>query len=70
MEVKNWQRYIKLVDENFGQDNIYKLNTTKIRKIGWKEKVTIESGIKQTIMWIKKYWKYIDKMPHEYLHKA
>ncbi len=70
MEVKNWQRYIKLVDENFGQDHIYKLNTTKIRKIGWKEKVTIESGIKQTIMWIKKYWKYIDKMPHEYIHKA
>ena len=67
--VKNWKDQITLIDENFGQDNKYFLNTNKIRKLGWSEKITLESGINDTISWINKYWDKIEKMPHEYIHK-
>ncbi len=69
LKVINWEGNIKLVNENYGQDSMYFLNTNKIRKLGWNEKISLEKGIKKTILWINNNWKLIEKMPHEYVHK-
>tara|TARA_A100001015_G_C15000728_1_gene718365 strand:- start:433 stop:1434 length:1002 start_codon:yes stop_codon:yes gene_type:complete len=69
LNVSDMKNIMKLIDENFGQDSKYFLNTEKIRNLGWSEKITLDKGIKNTILWINKNWSLIEKMPHEYIHK-
>ena len=67
---KNYNNYINLIDENFGQDSIYKLNSNKIRKeLNWKEQHSIHQGINETINWINDNWNVISKMSYYYKHK-
>ena len=58
------------MDENYGQDSQYSLDTTKAKKqLGWKQLVGFEDGIKETINWIEENWEFIRKQPLEYIHK-
>jgi dTDP-glucose 4,6-dehydratase len=40
---------IKYVNDRPGHDQIYKINSNKIRKLGWKNKIEINEGIYKTI---------------------
>jgi len=61
---------VDLVEENFGQDAMYSLDSTKARKeLGWKPKVSLKEGIKETIQWIEDNWDKIKKQPLDYVHK-
>ena len=61
---------VKLIDENYGQDAIYSLNSDKIRnQLGWKPHVFLEEGIQEMIKWIDDNWDVIRKMPLKYVHK-
>ena len=67
---KDFKNSVMLVNENFGQDYSYVLNSTKIRKaLNWSEKYNLKQGINETIKWIDDNWKDIVKMPHNYIHK-
>jgi dTDP-glucose 4,6-dehydratase len=37
------------VNDRPGHDQIYKINSNKIRKLGWKNKIEINEGIYKTI---------------------
>ena len=66
----NFDNSVNLVNENYGQDFTYNLNTNKIRKkFKWSEKIKLEIGIKKTISWINTNWSQINNMPHQYIHK-
>ena len=62
---------VKLISENYGQDEVYKLNSKKIRDLNnWSEQISLKDGINETIEWVNFNWEIIKKMPLEYLHKV
>lgn len=66
----DFNKAIKLVEENYGQDQIYNLDSNKIRKsINWSENYKLEDGIRETISWVESNWSKIIKMSHNYEHK-
>lgn len=67
---KNFDLSTELVDENFGQDSIYNLNSDKLRKkLNWSDLVSLESGIDNTLKWINENWNNIKNDSTEYKHK-
>ena len=51
---------IEFVKDRIGHDLRYSLDTTKLRKLGWKSKTNFDSAMKQTVEWYKeneKWWK-------------
>ena len=66
----DFESSVNLIAENYGQDSAFILNSDKLRqKTNWKEKMSLEKGIKGTIKWIEDNWSTIIKMPREYIHK-
>jgi dTDP-glucose 4,6-dehydratase len=66
----DFYKAIKLSEENYGQDQIYNLDSNKIRKsINWSENYMLEHGIRETISWVESNWSKIIRMPHNYVHK-
>jgi dTDP-glucose 4,6-dehydratase len=61
----------QIVRENFGQDEMYSLDSSKARKeLGWRPKIALKQGIMEMIKWIDDNWEEIQKQPLEYVHKA
>lgn len=61
----------KIVDERPGQDAAYIIDSSKAREeLAWANNISFEEGIEEVVDWVNKYWDQIEKMPHEYLHKA
>lgn len=61
--------FVELIDENFGQDSQYSLDSTKAqRELGWKQGVAFEDGLKEMIAWISDNWEFIRTQPLEYKH--
>ena len=53
---------IEFVKDRPGHDKRYSINSDKIRKLGWKDEVSFEDGLKKTIDWYKEnveWWKKI-----------
>jgi dTDP-glucose 4,6-dehydratase len=50
---------IKHVKDRPGHDTRYAINNKKIKKLGWKPKVSLENGLSQTINWYLKNQKWI-----------
>ncbi len=57
------------VGERLGQDRAYVIDSSKIRRLGWSEQVSLDQGLKDAISWIDKNWKVIKKMPSDYKHR-
>ena len=52
------------------KDKIYKLNTKKIRsKLKWKENISLDQGIENTINWIMENIMILKKKQTKYIHK-
>jgi len=67
---KNYSSSVIDIDENFGQDQCYFLNSNKAKKIlSWVPKYTLDSGINSTINWVDSNWTILKKKNHEYKHQ-
>jgi len=67
----DFKQSTEMVKENFGQDEMYSLDSGKARKeLGWKPRITLKEGIKEMIKWVDDNWEEIQKQPLEYIHKA
>ncbi len=67
---KSYSSSVIDIDENFGQDQCYFLNSNKAKKIlNWKPNFSLDSGIDSTITWVEKNWDILKKQNHEYLHQ-
>lgn len=56
------ESFIEYVKDRPGHDRRYAVDTSKIRALGWRPKVSFEQGLKMTIDWYKKnvdWWKKI-----------
>ena len=60
---------VKIIDDRVGKDLYYKLNSSKINKLGWKDLIKLENGLLKTIKWVKDNYDFLKHEPDEYIHK-
>src|SRR3989344_4569735 len=59
-----------LIEENFGQDAVYSLDSSKAEKeLNWQPQLTLDDAIDETITWIEENWNKIKSLPVDYIHK-
>jgi dTDP-glucose 4,6-dehydratase len=67
---KVFDNKIIISNERVGKDLYYKLNSSKIRrKLHWKDNTSLNKGIKNTLDWIIKNFKNLNRENFEYIHK-
>jgi dTDP-glucose 4,6-dehydratase len=67
--LNNKNELISVSPERIGKDMSYKLNSNKIRqKLLWKDKISLDQGIKRTFNWIKNNKKLLSRFSKVYKH--
>jgi dTDP-glucose 4,6-dehydratase len=60
---KKFSDFVEITEGRVGEDSQYWLDSKKIHKdTGWKPKISIEEGVKETVDWVKKN---LDKLKNE-----
>ncbi len=62
------EKLIKFVKDRPAHDKRYALDSTKVKKLGWKPKYKFEDALKETVHWYKKntkWWKRLKKRKEE-----
>lgn len=49
--VRNYTQSIVNVPDRLGKDHAYLLNSDKLRRMGWRDTITLESGIEEYVAW-------------------
>ena len=66
----NYKKFTNLKQDRIGKDQIYKLNSQKLRKnLRWKPLINLEKGLKKTENWILANQNYLKKLNTNYIHK-
>jgi len=61
---------VDIVNERPGKDAAYLLDSAKARNtLGWSDQISLETGIAQTISWVKENLEELKGQPIEYIHK-
>ena len=62
--------HVEIVGERLGKDAAYTLNSDKLRsQLGWRDRVTLEHGIDDTIAWVERWLEDLKQHPADYIHK-
>ena len=66
----NFEDVVTLGSERLGKDQAYFLDSQKVRKsLGWKDKITLEQGLEETIEWVKDNLHALRTKEISYVHK-
>jgi dTDP-glucose 4,6-dehydratase len=66
----DFDKYVEIVGERLGKDSAYLLDSSKAReKLGWKDQITLEQGIEETIAWVWDNLDVLKQLPFDYIHK-
>lgn len=69
MNVK-FEDVVEVVGDRPGKDAAYLLDSTKARTtLGWKDAVSLDAGIDETIAWISRDIEELQRQPADYIHK-
>ncbi|MBA3019149.1 MAG: NAD-dependent epimerase/dehydratase family protein, partial [Desulfobacteraceae bacterium] len=61
---------IEDVGERMGKDAAYLLDSAKAREaLGWKDQISLEQGIEETIAWVRDNLDELKRQPFDYIHK-
>lgn len=61
---------VEIVGERPGKDQAYLLDSGKAKSIlGWKDEISLEQGIDETISWMRENLEELKKQPFDYQHK-
>ena len=61
---------VEETEDRLGKDQSYLLRSTKLRQeLGWKDKISLETGIKKTLTWIDDNLSCLQSLPMDYSHK-
>lgn len=62
--------HVEVVGERLGKDSAYLLDSSKANKVlGWKDRISLEQGIEETIAWVTDNLNEIKRQPFDYIHK-
>jgi len=62
--------FVEIVKDRPGKDAAYLLDSTRARTdLGWRDRVTLESGIQETISWVDEHLAELKSQPLDYIHK-
>jgi len=66
----SFEEHVEIVGERLGKDAAYALDSTNAReKLQWRDKISLEQGIEETIAWVRDNLDKIKKQPLNYIHK-
>ena len=66
----SFAEHVEVVGERLGKDAAYLLDSANAReKLGWRDQITLEQGIEETIGWVRDNLEEIKKQPFDYIHK-
>ena len=68
-KLKGRNKLIRNTIDRLGKDKIYYLNSDKLRKLKWKDKISLDDGINNTIDWVKNNFELLKKEKRIYVHK-
>lgn len=61
---------VEVTGERLGKDQAYMLDTTKLRnELDWCETIDLETGIEQSIAWVRRFFDDLGQQPISYIHK-
>ncbi len=67
----SYAQHTKITEDRIGKDSSYKLDSNKIRSsFSWREKITLDEGIDDTIAWVNANFDKLKKEPSTYVHKT
>lgn len=67
---KSLEEFCDITEGRAVEDNHFWLDSSKIRALGWKDKITLEDGIKDMLAWGRKYESALVSMSADYLMRA
>jgi dTDP-glucose 4,6-dehydratase len=60
----------EVTDDRLGKDQAYLLESSKLRnELGWKDTVSLQKGLSETLTWIDTNLEILKKLPADYIHK-
>ena len=66
----DFYKIVDIKDERLGKDQSYLLDSELVRKnFNWKDKISLDDGIKDTISWVENNYSYLSQISWEYSHK-
>jgi len=66
----NFSEVVEVVGDRPGKDAAYLLDSTKARgTLGWKDAISLDQGIDETIAWVEKNLAELKQQPFDYIHK-
>ena len=66
----NFSEVVEVVGDRPGKDAAYLLDSTKARTtLGWKDVVSLDQGIEETIAWVAHNLEELKRQPSDYIHK-
>lgn len=51
---KNYQDYMELVEDRYYNDFTYRIDSTKLRRLGWEPQIEMTEGLKSVVEWYQK----------------
>ena len=67
----SFENNVEVVGERLGKDSAYLLDSAKAREtLGWKDQISLEQGIEETIAWVKNNLDVLKEQPFDYIHKS
>tara|TARA_B100000212_G_scaffold217138_1_gene164350 strand:+ start:151 stop:1161 length:1011 start_codon:yes stop_codon:yes gene_type:complete len=65
-----FDKIVKVTDERLGKDQSYLLDSSSMRnEFNWKDKIDLNTGLKQTITWVEDNYDLLCRLPWDYKHK-
>jgi len=66
-----FDKHVEEAPERDGKDAAYLLDAAKVRaEFSWKDCISLEEGVDQTIAWAKEHFETLKRLPLHYIHKA
>jgi dTDP-glucose 4,6-dehydratase len=65
-----FEEHVDVVGERLGKDSAYHLDCSKLRALGWRERIKLDQGLDECIAWVRTHFETLKAQPYDYLHKA
>jgi dTDP-glucose 4,6-dehydratase len=65
----DFESAVDVAPERLGKDSAYWLNSDKMRRLGWTDRISLEDGLAEVIDWARRNLAQLETQPIGYVHK-